>query len=87
MYNPDTGRVSLTRDIRWLGGLIGDDARHQQATDITNVEDVHDDADGDSTVSGESDHTDAHSGDDNSETDADTDADDNSDDDNDANET
>ena len=25
MYNPETGRVSITRDIRWLDTLIGDD--------------------------------------------------------------
>ena len=25
MYNPDTGRVSVTRDIRWMNRLIGDD--------------------------------------------------------------
>ena len=76
MYNPDTGRVSVTREKRWMDGLIGDDVSHKPATIIDDANNVNGDAtDNHSIVSGESDansNNDDYASD-NDETDADTD--------------
>ena len=40
MYNLDTGRVSVTRDIRWLDQLIGDDSSQTTATLFTDTDET-----------------------------------------------
>ena len=40
MYNLDTGRVSITRDIRWLDQLICDDSSQTTATLLTDTDET-----------------------------------------------